>query len=96
MPKKYSNSLKRQVLQHYHLNRSISDVSTIYNVPKKTIEKWITKYRREGEYAFNDVYIDKDKEIDNLNKKIKSLEHTIELLKKICAFFTANQMTKNI
>lgn len=91
MPKKYSNDLKRNVLLHYHNNCSLHETSESFDIPKKTLEKWLTKYRREGSYAFDDMHLDKDKYIEELERKVHKLEDTIELLKKALAFLQCNQ-----
>ena len=91
MPKKYSNDLKRSVVRHYHNNLSINEVSTVYDIPKKTVEKWLTKYRKEGEYAFDELELNQQKYIEELERKIRKQEDTIELLKKALAFLQSNQ-----
>lgn len=91
MPKKYSNDLKRSVVRHYRNNLSISEVSTVYDIPRKTVEKWLTKYRKEGDYAFDEYEYNQQKYIENLEKKVKKQEDTIELLKKALAFLHSNQ-----
>ena len=70
MPKKYSNDLKRSVVRHYRNNLSISEVSTVYDIPRKTVEKWLTKYRKEGDYAFDEYEYNQQKYIENLEKKV--------------------------
>ncbi len=91
MPRKYSNDLKRNVLLHYHNNRSLSETSVVYDIPKKTVEKWLTKYRREGEFAFDEQHLNKDRYIEELERQLKKQENTIELLKKALAFLQNNQ-----
>ena len=92
MPRKYSNDLKRNVLLHYRNNRSLSETSVVYDIPRKTVEKWLSQYRREGDFAFDDTHLDKDKYIEELERKIKKQESTIELLKKALAFLQKNQL----
>lgn len=94
MPKKYSNDLKRNVLLHYRNNRSLSEVSVVYDIPKKTVEKWLTKYRKEGDFAFDDLHQNKDRYIEELERRLKKQENTIELLKKALAFLQSNQSKK--
>ena len=94
MPKKYSNDLKRNVLLHYHNNCSLNETSESFDIPKKTLEKWLAKYRREGEYAYDEMHLDKDRYIEELERKITNLEETIELLKKALAFLQSS-LSKN-
>ena len=76
---------------HYRNNRSLSEASAVYDIPKKTVEKWLTKYRKEGDFAFDELQHNKDRYIEELERKIKKQENTIELLKKALAFLQSNQ-----
>jgi len=82
MGKKYDNRIKMQVTQEICVERkSTSSVARNYDIPIKTVEKWVTKYNKNPmEY---DITVMTEKEqINILKQEIKELRKANELLKK--------------
>lgn len=48
MPRKYSNELKKKVVELIKTkDLSTKDTAYNYNIPLKTLEKWITAYNKD-------------------------------------------------
>ena len=91
MKKKYRLEFKRmacELLGKY--NNSPSRVATELSIPIKTYEKWVQSYRRNP-HIFDEEVVDFETENKLLRKQIKEREETIEMLKKVFAFFTGSE-----
>lgn len=65
------------------INEKHSTIGTAkqFDIPLKTVEKWITNYNKDNNY-YNDDYLSKDQQIAECKKIIARLERDNEILKK--------------
>lgn len=82
MPRKYDNNFKSMIV-NLICNEKHSTIKTAeqFDIPLKTLEKWITAYNKDNK-VFNSDYKTQNQIIDELKKKINSLERDNEILKK--------------
>lgn len=82
MPRKYENSFKSMIV-NLIVNEKHSTIKTAeqFDIPLKTLEKWITAYNKDNK-IFDSDYKTQAQIISNLKKKISSLERDNEILKK--------------
>ena len=82
MPRKYNNDFK-SMLVNFIVNEKHSTIKTAeqFNVPLKTLEKWITAYNKNN-HVFDDNYKTQAQLIDDLKKQVSSLQRDNEILKK--------------
>lgn len=52
-----------------------------FDIPLKTVEKWITAYNKDNRF-FDSDYKTKNQIIEELKRKVNSLERDNEILKK--------------
>ncbi len=91
MKKKYRLEFKRmacELLDKY--DNSPSRVAAELSVPIKTYEKWVHSYRKDP-HSFDEEEVNIEVENKLLRKQIKEREETIEMLKKVFAFFTEKE-----
>ena len=82
MPRKYDNNFKSMIV-NLIVNEKHSTLKTSqqFEIPLKTLEKWITAYHKDPN-VFNSDYLSNDKQIQLLKKQIASLKRDNEILKK--------------
>lgn len=82
MPRKYSNNFKSMII-NLIINEKKSTIKTAqqFDIPLKTLEKWITAYNKDNR-VFDSDYKTQAQIIEDLKKKISSLEKDNEILKK--------------
>ncbi len=83
----YNTELKKKLCEDICLNHA-STIKTAqeFNVPLKTLEKWITAYNKD-EHCFDSDYVSPQDRISKLEKENKKLRVTNEMLKKAVTFF---------
>ena len=82
MPRTYSNDFKSMVV-NLIVNEKHSTIKTAqqFEVPLKTIEKWITAYNKDHN-VFNSNYLSSTKQIEFLKKQVAQLQRDNDILKK--------------
>lgn len=103
---KYSNALKKEAVELVCVDSvSTSAVAKKYNIPLKTLEKWITAYNKDPKYYdIPDDFILKKRKIhadrynnynhDRLIRELKRRDLEIDALKSIIATYeTENKRT---
>ena len=82
MPRKYEKNFKAMIV-NLIINEKHSTIGTAkqFDIPLKTVEKWITAYNKDSN-VFNADYLSKEQQIAELKKKISSLERDNDILKK--------------
>ena len=93
MKKKYR--LEFKIMDCELLNKfdnSPSRVAAELSIPVKTYEKWIQFYKKDV-HCFDEEAVNFEIENKILRKQIKEREETIEMLKKVFAFFTEKEQS---
>ena len=82
MPRKYTNDFKL-MLVNLIVNEKHSTIQAAqqFDIPLKTLEKWITSYNKDRR-VFDDDYKTQAQIIDDLKRKVSSLEKDNLILKK--------------
>ena len=82
MPRKYERSFKSMII-NLIVNEKHSTIKTAeqFNIPLKTLEKWITAYNKNNN-VFNSDYKSQAQIINDLKKQIASLQRDNDILKK--------------
>jgi len=82
MPRKYSNDFKSMIV-NLIVNEKHSTIKTAeqFDVPLKTLEKWITAYNKDSN-VFNSNYLSQSQQIDLLKKQVSQLKRDNDILKK--------------
>ena len=82
MPRKYDTDFKAMIV-NLVVNEKHSTIKTAeqFNIPLKTLEKWITAYNKD-KHVFDKNYLSSAQQINILKKKISQLERDNEILKK--------------
>ena len=91
MRRKYRLEFKKaacELLEKF--DNSPSRVATELSLPIKTYEKWIHFYKKDP-HTFDAEAVNFEAENKLLRKQIKEREETIEMLKKVFAFFTEKE-----
>ena len=91
MKRKYRLEFKKmacELLNNY--DNSPVRVAKELSVPIKTYEKWVQSFRKNV-HCFDEEEVNFEAENKMLRKKIKEREETIEMLKKVYAFFTEKE-----
>lgn len=87
MSMSYSRDFKKMTVELIKLQgHSTIKTAQEFNVPLKTLEKWITAYNKD-EHCFDPDYISPHEMIARLEKENKKLKETNEILKKAVTFF---------
>lgn len=82
MPRKYEKDFKAMIVNLIVVEkRSTIKTAEQFQIPLKTIEKWITAYNKDPN-VFCENYLSPAQQIGNLKKKITELERDNEILKK--------------
>ena len=82
MPRRYNNNFKSMIV-NLIVNEKHSTIKSAeqFDVPLKTVEKWITAYNKNHD-VFNSDYLSSNQQIEMLKKRITQLEKDNEILKK--------------
>lgn len=82
MPRKYERDFKSMIV-NLIVNEKHSTIGTAeqFNIPLKTLEKWITAYNKDNN-VFNSNYKSQAQVIDDLKKQVASLQRDNDILKK--------------
>lgn len=82
MPRKYDNNFKSMII-NLIINEKHSTIRTAeqFDIPLKTLEKWITAYNKDNR-VFDSDYKTQSQIIDDLKKQVASLKRDNEILKK--------------
>lgn len=96
MSNKYKLGFKKSACELLEkFDNSPMRVATELSIPIKTYEKWIQLYRKNP-YVFDEEKVNFEIENKVLRKQLKEKEETIEMLKKVYAFFTEKkQLSRN-
>ena len=82
MNTQYTIELKRKLCTDICFNgKSTIKTAEEYNVPLKTLEKWITAFNKDN-HCFDSDYLTQAQLVDQLKKKVAKLERDNEILKK--------------
>ena len=78
----YNRELKKHLCENICINcDSTIKTANEYNIPLKTLEKWITAYNKNHK-VFDDDFLSKSKLIDQLKKENATLRKENDILKK--------------
>lgn len=82
MPKKYNNNFKSMIV-NLIVNEKHSTIRTAeqFDIPLKTVEKWITSYNKDNR-CFDSDYKTQSQIIDDLKHEVSRLKRDNEILKK--------------
>ena len=82
MTRTYDRNFKSMII-NLVVNEKQSTLGTAkqFDIPIKTLEKWITAYNKDHN-VFNEDYLSKEQQIIELKKKNSKLEKENEILKK--------------
>ena len=82
LPRKYDNNFKSMIV-NLIINEKHSTLKTAqqFDIPLKTLENWITAYNKDN-HCFDADYKSQAQIIDDLKKKISSLQRDNDILKK--------------
>ena len=82
MSRKYDNNFKSMIV-NLIINEKHSTIRTAeqFNIPLKTLEKWITAYNKDNR-CFDADYKTQSQIIDDLKREITTLKRDNEILKK--------------
>lgn len=82
MPIKYQRDFKSMIV-NLIVNEKKSTIQTAkqFDIPIKTLEKWITTYNKDKN-VFNSDYKSQAQLIDDLKKQVASLKKDNDILKK--------------
>ena len=82
MPRSYNKNFKAMII-NLIVNEKHSTLATAkqFDIPLKTLEKWITAYNKDHN-VFNEDYLSKEQQIVELKKKLSKAEKENEILKK--------------
>ena len=93
MKKKYRLEFKRMACELLEkFDNSPSRVAAELSIPVKTYEKWIHFYKKDP-HSFDEEAVNFEIENKLLRRQIKEREETIEMLKKVFAFFTEKEQS---
>lgn len=90
MPRSYDLSFKKTVVDLI-VNHGHSTLKTAkeFNIPLKTLEKWITAYNKNND-VFDVDDFSPQAEINKLKKELKEKDKIIVLLKKTISFISSS------
>ena len=82
MSKKYSNDLKSMIVNFICVERrSTIKTAEQFDIPLKTVEKWVTAYNKDN-HCFDADYKTKSQIIDDLKRENNKLKKDNDILKK--------------
>ena len=82
MPRRYENNFK-SMLVNLIVNENHSTIKTAeqFDVPLKTLEKWITAFNKDNK-CFDADYKTQSQIIDDLKREVATLKRDNDILKK--------------
>lgn len=87
MAQSYSRDFKKMIVELICIQKhSTIKTAEEFHVPLKTVENWITAYNKDN-HCFDKDYISPQEQIAKLEKEVKKLQETNEILKKAVTFF---------
>lgn len=78
----YSNDIKKFIVERVIRNHKTSETAREFEIPVKTVEKWITAYNKDNN-CFNENNIINKKENKALIQKYSKIKKDNEILKAI-------------
>ena len=82
MARKYDNNFKSMIVNLICIEKhSTINTALNFNIPLKTVEKWITAFNKDN-HCFDQDYLSSAKQIDLLKRKVSDLEKSNDILKK--------------
>ena len=82
MPRTYSKNFKSMIVSLICVEKhSTIKIAQQFDIPLKTIEKWVTAYNKDHN-VFNEDYLSKEQQIIELKKENSKLKRDNEILKK--------------
>lgn len=82
MPRTYNKNFKAMIVNLICVEKhSTIKIAEQFDVPLKTIEKWVTAYNKDNN-VFNEDYLSKEQQIIELKKTNAKLQRDNEILKK--------------
>ena len=87
MPRKYDNDFKSMIV-NLIVNEKHSTLKTAeqFEIPIKTLEKWITAYNKDNK-CFDADYKTQSQIIDDLKREVATLKRDNDILKKTISLF---------
>ena len=82
MAKQYDKNFKAMII-NLIINEKKSTIKTSeqFEIPLKTLEKWITAYNKDN-HVFDEDYLSKNAQIEKLKKELAKTKKENEILKK--------------
>ncbi len=82
MPRTYDNNFKSMIINLIvNEKHSTSKTAEQFDIPLKTVEKWITAYNKDHN-VFNSDYLSSAKQIEFFKKQVARLQKENDILKK--------------
>jgi Transposase and inactivated derivatives len=82
MPRKYDNNFKSMIVNLIcNLKHSTISTAEEFDIPLKTVEKWVTAYNKDS-HVFDQDYLTSAKQIAILKRQVSELEKSNDILKK--------------
>lgn len=73
-------------------NLTVKQVTTLHDLDRQTVHRWINEYKTFGEKAFIDnSFVTQQQELLKLKHKVKELEEENAILKKVHAYFATQK-----
>ena len=86
MSKKYSNDLKSMIVNFICVERrSTIKTAEQFDIPLKTVEKWVTAYNKDN-HCFDADYKTQSQIIDDLKRENNKLKKDNDILKKLLLY----------
>lgn len=86
MSKKYSNDLKSMIVNFICVERrSTIKTAEQFDIPLKTVEKWVTAYNKDN-HCFDADYKTQSQIIDDLKRENNKLKKDNDILKKLLPY----------
>lgn len=87
----YDKSFKHMIVTLICVqNKSTIKTAAEFNVPLKTVEKWVTAYNKDNN-IFDENYVSPAQTIQKLKKEINDLHKQIDILKKTILVLSQKQ-----
>jgi len=90
--RKYDRSFKERAVKMSYERENIKDLASELGISSDRIYKWRSEYRVHGELSFSGHGVERlseeDKRVKELEKKLRTTEMELEILKKAIAIFS--------